>query len=77
MSWWSPSTFRHQSIKELRKLIAVPPKTERAPRAFAQAHVEDSGWIEAALKFRQAVAQEFERLVREGIPATEPAEIEN
>jgi hypothetical protein len=64
------------TIEELRELIAVPPKTERALRAFARAHAADSGWIEAALKFREAVAREFEHLVREGLPAAELQEIE-
>jgi hypothetical protein len=64
------------TIEELRKLIGVPLETERALRAFAQAHPGDVGWIEVALKFRQAVAREFERLVREGVPVVELPEIE-
>ena len=30
---------------------------------YAKAHVEDAHWIEACLKFRKAVAEEFERLL--------------
>ncbi len=49
------------SVGELRELIAVPPRIERVLRAYAKAHVEDAHWIETYLKFRQAVAEEFER----------------
>jgi hypothetical protein len=38
--------------------------------------MEDSPWIEATLKFRQAVVREFERLVREGVSVVELPEIE-
>jgi len=37
---------------------------------------KDFCWIEAALKFGQAVAQELERLVGEGIPTAELTEVE-
>ncbi len=33
---------------------------------YAEAHVEDAHWIEACLKFRKAVAEEFERLLSTG-----------
>ena len=36
----------------------------------------DFCWIEAALKFGQAVAQELERLVGEDIPTAELTEVE-
>ena len=64
------------TVEELRELISVPSETERALRGFAQTHAEDTYWIESALKFRQAVAHEFERLVREGVPVVELAEVE-
>jgi hypothetical protein len=35
--------------------------THRAGVAHAKAHVEDAHWIEACLKSRKAVAEEFER----------------
>ena len=54
------------SVKELRELIAVPPHIERVLRAYAKAHVEDAHWIESCLKFRKAVAEEFERLLCAG-----------
>jgi hypothetical protein len=38
-------------------------------RAYAKAHVEDAHWIEACLNFRQAVAEEFERLLYAGAAA--------
>jgi len=50
-------------LRNFAKLIAVPPHIERVLRAYAKAHVEDAHWIEACLKFRQAVAEEFERLL--------------
>ena len=51
------------TVDELRELIAVPPRIERALYAFARTHVQEAHWIEATLKFRQAVLCEFERLV--------------
>jgi hypothetical protein len=59
------------TVEEHRELITVPPKTERVLRAFARAHPEEAYSIERSLKFRQAVAQEFERLVREGVPVAD------
>lgn len=64
------------TVEEFREPIAVPAKIERALRAFAVAHVQDSHWIFASLKFREAVAQEFERLVRGGVPVTDFPEAE-
>jgi hypothetical protein len=51
------------SVEELRELIAVPPRIERVLLSYAKAHVEDAHWIEACLKFRKTVAEEFERLL--------------
>jgi hypothetical protein len=51
------------TVDELRELITVPPRIERALDAFARTHVQEAHWIEATLKFRQAVLCEFERLV--------------
>jgi hypothetical protein len=62
------------TVEGLRELIAVPPKIEHALRAFARAHPEEAHGIESAIKFRQAVAREFERLVREGIAIAEMPE---
>jgi len=39
---------------------------ERVLRAYATAHVEDAHWIEACLRFRQAVGEEIERLLCAG-----------
>jgi len=64
------------TVEDLRELIAVPPRIERVLRAYAWAHAEDARWIEASLNFRLAVAREFERLLREGIPAAELPEVE-
>lgn len=50
-------------VEELRELIAVPPHIERMLRAYAKAQLEDAPWIEACLKFRQALAEEFERFL--------------
>jgi hypothetical protein len=65
------------TVEELRELIADPPRTERTLRAFARMHVEDADWIEATLKFRQAVARECERLLREGVPAVNFRKLKN
>jgi hypothetical protein len=59
------------TVEALRELIRVPPKIERVLRAFAQAHPEEAPAIKRNLKFRLLVAREFERLVREGVPAAE------
>jgi hypothetical protein len=58
-------------IAELRELIAVPPGIEQALREYARAHVEDAYWIEACLKFREAVAEEFKRLLSAGAEGIE------
>jgi hypothetical protein len=54
------------TVGDLRELIAVPPHIERVLRAYAKAHVEDAHWIEACLKFRTAVSEEFDRLLCDG-----------
>jgi len=64
------------TVEELRELIAVPPKTERLLRTFASKNPAEAHWIESTIKFRQAVASEFERLVREGVAVAEMPELE-
>lgn len=64
------------TVKELRDLIAVPPKVERALCAFAKANPHEAHWIELTLKFRSRVLEVFERLVREGIPVADLPEVE-
>ena len=49
----------------------VPARTETVLRAFARAHPENAAFIAKSLKFRFLVAQEFHRLVREGIPVAD------
>jgi hypothetical protein len=65
------------SVEELRELIAVPPHIERVLRAYAKAHAEDAHWIESCLKFRQAVAEEFERLLCAGAAVTDFPEVDD
>src|SRR5437899_6234250 len=65
------------SVDELRELIAIPPHIERVLRAYAKAHVEDAHWIEACLKFRKAVAEEFERLLCAGGEAMALPEVDD
>jgi hypothetical protein len=65
------------TIGELRELIAVPPHIERVLRAYAKAHVEDAHWIEACLKFRKAVAEEFERLLCAGAEPMDLPEVDD
>jgi hypothetical protein len=63
------------TVEELRELIRVPPKTEQLLRTFARKNPAEAHWIESAIKFRQAVAREFERLVREGVAVAEIPEV--
>jgi hypothetical protein len=64
------------TVEELRELIAVPPKIERALQAFAKANPHEAHWIESRLMFRSAVLEEFSRLVREGIQGVDSPEME-
>jgi hypothetical protein len=65
------------SVEELRELIAVPPRIEHVLLAYAKAHVGDSHWIEACLKFRKAVAEEFERLLSAGAKGIDLPEVDD
>jgi hypothetical protein len=65
------------TVGELRELIAVPPHIERVLRAYAKAHIEDAHWIEACLKFRKAVAEEFERLLCAGAEGIDLPEVDD
>ena len=65
------------SVEELRELIAVPPRIERVLRAYARAHAKDAHRIEACLKFRQAVAEEFERLLCAGAAVMDWPEVDD
>jgi hypothetical protein len=64
------------TVEELRELIAMPPRIELALRAYARAHPEEAHFVDRVLKFREAVAQEFERLVRDGVPVADLLEVE-
>jgi hypothetical protein len=64
------------TVESLRELIAVPPKIERVLLAFAWAYPEEAYGIDRTLKFRQAVLEEFERLVREGVRVADLPEVE-
>ena len=63
-------------VEEVRRLIGVSPEAERVLRAFAQAHPEERAFIERAIKFRKAVLEEFNRLVREKAAFPESVEID-
>jgi len=52
-----------ESVQELRELMAVPPKIGKVLRAYMKESPEDAWWIERAIKFRQKVLAEFNRLV--------------
>lgn len=56
------------SVEGLRALIAVPPKLECVLKAYAQENPCEAYWIESCIKFRIAVAREFERLVAASAP---------
>lgn len=64
------------TLKELRELIAVPQKIEAVLQAYAREFPEESYFVDRALKFRQAVAREFDRLVREGAPIADLPELD-
>jgi hypothetical protein len=65
-------------IDEIRELIAVPAQIEEALLAYAERYPKDGARIHCVLLFRERVAEEFERLVRNGLsdgyePASSPA----
>lgn len=64
------------TVESLRELIAVPPKIERVLLAFAQAYPEEAYSIHRTLRFRQAVLEEFERLVGAGASVADLPEVE-
>jgi hypothetical protein len=72
----SPLFLAGSTVEELCELISVPLRVEHALRAFARAQPEEAHGIERSLKFRFLVAQEFDRLVQDGVPVGEPSEIE-
>src|SRR5215472_14539561 len=51
------------TITEIRELIQVPERVEKALRAYAKAYPDDAQWVERSIKFRSVVLQEFNRLV--------------
>jgi len=64
------------TLEELRKCIGVPPKIERKLRLYAAMNPAEACWVERILMFRNAVAQEFDLLVRAGAAASELPEME-
>jgi hypothetical protein len=54
------------SLESVRELIAVPKETEAILREYARSDPAEAYWVEGALRFRKAVAAEFERLCRAG-----------
>ena len=62
------------TIEQIRALIAVPQRIECVLRSYAQENTHEAYWIEGCIKFRQAVAREFERLVRNGAPIADVRE---
>ena len=50
------------TIETVRELIGVSPRTERLLLAYGRKHPEDEPGILRILKFRQQVANEFEKL---------------
>ena len=59
------------TVEGLRQLIVVPARSERAMRAFSQAHEEEAYFMDRAVMFRKAVLDEFNRLVRAGAARTD------
>jgi hypothetical protein len=64
------------AVEELRQLVAVDSKTEQWLLAFARAHPEEAHFVDRALMFRQAVLDEFNRLVSDGVPVNQSPEAE-
>ena len=62
------------TLEEVRKCIGVPSKVERKLRLNAAMNPVEARWVEQILMFRNAVAQEFDLLVRAGAAASEPPE---
>ena len=54
-------------IDEIRELIAVPQQIEEALLAYAERYPKDGARIHCVLLFRERVAEEFERLVQNGL----------
>jgi hypothetical protein len=52
-----------ETVTEIRELIQVPARIERALQSYARANPDDAQWVERSLRFRQVVLEEFERLV--------------
>jgi hypothetical protein len=48
------------TVEELRELIAVPPRFGWALLAYARVRPEEAHFVDRVLKFREAVAEEFE-----------------
>jgi len=63
-----------ESVEGIRGLIAVPPRIERALRAFARAHPEEAHAVEKSLKFRQAVLEVFDAMVSVGAAPADVSE---
>ena len=63
------------SVKHIEKITMTP--LAEAHGLGCCAHVEDAHWIEACLKFRQAVAEEFERLLCAGAAVMDFPEVDD
>jgi hypothetical protein len=57
-----------KAIEEVRQLIEVPPRIKAFLLAYARRHPEEGEGIRRCLKFRQRVAEEFERLLFQNFP---------
>jgi hypothetical protein len=64
------------TVEKLRELIAVTPLAEQVLRAYVQAYPGEAYFVDRALKFRASVLEEFERLVRKGVPVANLPEVE-
>lgn len=64
------------TTEELRNCIGVPSKIDRKLRLYAAMNPAEARWIEKILMFRKFVAEEFERLVRDGGGVSELPEME-
>ena len=67
--------FGRDRADEARELITIPPKIKKVLRDFALADPVEAPFIVQAIKFRAAVLETFNRVVREGVQAVDLPEV--
>lgn len=57
---------RGESLDHVRELIGVPAEIQGVLHDYVAFDPAEASWVDSALRFRQAVSAEFERLVSRG-----------